>query len=366
MCAREDTLVDGEEELWLRRSRPRRRGGRRRHREPDRTERCKNEDETFTSDGRPITPSKPKPLSISRERATSRPRSSRTIRSELAAARFRSCSRRRRCLRGRRRRGRAPSGAPGDAGRMSWWAVEQEQRRLLGEIRAKVTRWRPRSSRTASAHKSAGNEPARAQGAFPVRCAHHRRTPMQITKNSLATVAGPSDWFTGAVLHRPRCGAVSRLAAEREQRPLHPGRPHGLAHTPERSDDLGHRGSRSRAAPWRPDRGHPPGRPRLLRAGRGALARRRRDPVHGPRRDARGRRRRATTRSGATTSPTRSTGRRLPSTADRSAQRMPVSTEKTIVSQWPTRTWTLPGRGVRPNRRTLVVTEYNPGGSAIR
>ena len=64
-------------------------------------------------------------------------------------------------------------------------------------------------------------------------------------------------------------------SAEREQRPLHARRAHRLAHAPERPDDLGHGGRRPLPAARRPGRGDPPRRPRLLRARRGALARRR-------------------------------------------------------------------------------------------
>ena len=115
---------------------------------------------------------------------------------------------------------------------------------------------------------------------------------MQITRNGIETAPGPSEWFTGAVYIDAVAAPVGRVAAEREQRPLHAGRAHGLAHAPERPDDLGHRGRRPLPAARRPDRGDPPRRPRLLRAGRRALARRRAEPVHDPPRDARGRRRR--------------------------------------------------------------------------
>src|SRR6188472_3395942 len=80
-----------------------------------------------------------------------------------------------------------------------------------------------------------------------------------------------------------------RDAAQREQCPLRPGRTHGVARTPERPDDLGDGRRRPRAAARRWDRGDPPRRPRLLRAGRGALARRRRESLHDAPRAARGR-----------------------------------------------------------------------------
>src|SRR2546429_7610159 len=104
------------------------------------------------------------------------------------------------------------------------------------------------------------------------------------------------DVRAGRMVHRrglPRRGrgAVVKVAREREQRPLHAGRTHRLAHAPERPDDLGHRRARPLPGARRPDRGHPPRRPRLLRAGRGTLARRCADPVHDPSCHARRRRR---------------------------------------------------------------------------
>ena len=80
---------------------------------------------------------------------------------------------------------------------------------------------------------------------------------MQITRNSIETMAGPSEWFTGAVY----VDTVARrraFAPEREQRPLHTWRPHGMAHAPQRPDHLRHRGRRPRAASRRAGRGHPP------------------------------------------------------------------------------------------------------------
>ena len=71
---------------------------------------------------------------------------------------------------------------------------------------------------------------------------------MQITRNSLDTERGPSDWFTGAVYIDTVAAPVGRVAGQREQRPLHAGRAHRLAHAPERPDDLRHRGRRPRAS----------------------------------------------------------------------------------------------------------------------
>src|SRR6266511_4348455 len=94
----------------------------------------------------------------------------------------------------------------------------------------------------------------------------------------------------GLGLHRRDRGAVERVADQRKQRPLHARCAHRVAHAPARADDLGQRRCRSLPAARRADRGDPPRRPRLLRAGRGALARRRADTVDDPHRDATGRR----------------------------------------------------------------------------
>ena len=115
-----------------------------------------------------------------------------------------------------------------------------------------------------------------------------------------------AEWFTGAVFIDSVAAPSGRFARQRDQRPFHARRAHGLAHAPERPDDLGHRGRRPLPAARRPGRGDPSRRPRLLRARRGALARRGGDPVHGTCRDRRSTRR-APGDAGATTSPTRST-----------------------------------------------------------
>ena len=82
---------------------------------------------------------------------------------------------------------------------------------------------------------------------------------MQITRNALETMAGPSEWFTGAVYVDTVAAPSNGSRREREQRPLHARRAHRLAHPSERPDDLGHGGHRPRAAARRPDRGHRPG-----------------------------------------------------------------------------------------------------------
>jgi hypothetical protein len=67
---------------------------------------------------------------------------------------------------------------------------------------------------------------------------------MQMTRNSLKTNAGPSDWFTGTVYIDPIAAPSPPSQDRRSQRPLHPGCPHGVAHPSARSDDLRHRGHR--------------------------------------------------------------------------------------------------------------------------
>jgi len=113
---------------------------------------------------------------------------------------------------------------------------------------------------------------------------------MQITKNGIDTAAGPSDWFSGAVyvdtVATP--SGASRLSASSVH--FTPGAHTAWQYAPERPDDLRPRGRRPRAAARRPGRGDPARRPRVLRAGRGALARRRTCAVHDSPRDAPGRR----------------------------------------------------------------------------
>ena len=122
-------------------------------------------------------------------------------------------------------------------------------------------------------------------------CKRHRRSLMQITRNSVETMAGPSDWFTGAVYIDAVAAPsdTSRLSASSVH--FTPGARTAWHTHPNGQTIFVTRGRRPRAAPRRPDRGDPPRRPRLLRAGRGALARRRADAVHDPPRDGRGRRR---------------------------------------------------------------------------
>jgi hypothetical protein len=112
---------------------------------------------------------------------------------------------------------------------------------------------------------------------------------MQITRNTNETATGPSEWFSGAVY-------IDTLATPTEPSRLGAASVHftpgadRVAHPPPRADHPRHRGRRPLPAPgWR-DRGDPPGRPRVLRARRGPLARRRPKPLHDPHRDAGGRR----------------------------------------------------------------------------
>jgi hypothetical protein len=89
---------------------------------------------------------------------------------------------------------------------------------------------------------------------------------MQITRNGIETNVGPGDWFTGAV-RRHDGNAIRLVASEREQRPLHTGRTDGVAYPSQRPDALRHGRRRTGTVTWRADRGDPPRRPCLLRAG---------------------------------------------------------------------------------------------------
>ena len=165
-----------------------------------------------------------------------------------------------------------------------------------------------------------------------------KENDMQITRNSIETAAGPSDWFTGAVYIDAVAAPSEPSRVQAAQRPLHARRPDRVAHPSLRPDHLRHRGRRPLPAPRRAGRGHPPGRPRLLRARRGPLARRRPQPLHDPPRDAGGRRRGQPRRPGASTSPTRSTApRRRPS------RHRPLRTPASRAPAVPPR----PARGLR-------------------
>ena len=74
---------------------------------------------------------------------------------------------------------------------------------------------------------------------------------MQITRSSIETLAGPSDWFTGDGARGRRRGAIGPVAPVGRLRPLHSGRAHRVAHAPQRPDDLRHRGHRALPAPRR-------------------------------------------------------------------------------------------------------------------
>ena len=130
---------------------------------------------------------------------------------------------------------------------------------------------------------------------------------MQITRSSVQTQKGPADWFTGDVyidaVAAPE--ATSTFAAALVH--FTPGartawhtHPHGQ--TIFVTEGVGLLPARGRA-----DRGDPPRRPRVLRARREPLARRRPEPLHGPHRDAAERRDRQPGHAGASTSPTSST-----------------------------------------------------------
>jgi hypothetical protein len=81
---------------------------------------------------------------------------------------------------------------------------------------------------------------------------------MQITRNSIDTAAGPSEWFTGTVyidaVATP--SSASRLNASSVH--FTPGARTAWHTHPNGQTIWGHRGRRPRAAARRPDRGDPP------------------------------------------------------------------------------------------------------------
>jgi hypothetical protein len=81
---------------------------------------------------------------------------------------------------------------------------------------------------------------------------------MQITKNSIETATGPSDWFTGAVYIDAVAAAPAPNRAQTNLVHFTPAAEHRLAHPPTRPDHLRHRGHRPLPAPRRADRDHPP------------------------------------------------------------------------------------------------------------
>ena len=118
------------------------------------------------------------------------------------------------------------------------------------------TRSRTWTGRIPTSIRSATSRPSRSRW-DGTRAARQEAT-MQVTRNSIETVRGrangsPARSTSTRSLRRRTAHASSRA------RPLHPRRAHGLAHPPERPDDLGHGGDRPRAAARRADRGDPPG-----------------------------------------------------------------------------------------------------------
>src|SRR5438132_8188246 len=113
---------------------------------------------------------------------------------------------------------------------------------------------------------------------------------MRITKNTIETTPGPREWFTGAAYidaiatptgpSRVNASSVRFTPGARTAWHAHPNGQ--TIYVTERHWP--------RAAARRADRGDPPGRPRVLRSGRGALARRRADALHEPSLDGRCRR----------------------------------------------------------------------------
>src|SRR4051794_14758063 len=91
---------------------------------------------------------------------------------------------------------------------------------------------------------------------------------MQITRNSIETQKGPADWFTGDVYIDAVAAPAGTSTFAAAAVHFTPGARTAWHTHPQRPDDLRHRGRRPLPARGRPGRGHPPGRPRLLRARR--------------------------------------------------------------------------------------------------
>ena len=113
---------------------------------------------------------------------------------------------------------------------------------------------------------------------------------MQITRNGLGTAPGPSEWFTGTVyidtVAAPSNGArVSASSVHFTPGARTAWHTHPNGQTIWVTEGVGL--CQRRGGPVEVIR---PGDRVFFEPGRGALARRRRDPVHDPRRDGRGRR----------------------------------------------------------------------------
>ena len=106
--------------------------------------------------------------------------------------------------------------------------------RRAAHVRGEVRRRGP-DGRLAGRRAHAGHHERDRYQSRPRRLVHRRRLP------------------------RPGGGAGRLVAREREQRPLHARCADGVAHAPERADDLRDRGRRPCAATRRGGRGHPPG-----------------------------------------------------------------------------------------------------------
>ena len=112
---------------------------------------------------------------------------------------------------------------------------------------------------------------------------------MQITRNSLPTAAGPSDWFTGAVYLDPIATAKEPSRLQAASVHFTPGartawHNHPFGQTLYVTEGIGR--CQRRGGPVEVIR---PGDRVLLRAGRGSLAWRRPRPLHDSHRDAGGR-----------------------------------------------------------------------------
>jgi oxalate decarboxylase/phosphoglucose isomerase-like protein (cupin superfamily) len=109
---------------------------------------------------------------------------------------------------------------------------------------------------------------------------------MQITRSSIETQRGPADWFTGDIYIDPVAVPAGTSTFAAALVPFTPGartawhiHPHGQTIFVTEGVGLCQREGET-------SRGHPTRRPRVLRARREPLARRRAQPLHGPPRHA--------------------------------------------------------------------------------
>ena len=97
---------------------------------------------------------------------------------------------------------------------------------------------------------------------------------MQITRNSIETTPGPADWFTGNVFIDAVAAPSGQYRVQASSVHFTPGARTAWHTHPNGQTIFVTEGIGPVPAPRRAGRGHQAGRPRLLRARGGALARR--------------------------------------------------------------------------------------------